>query len=115
MEQQHSKLGIASFILSIISIICIFILLIVAGTIEVSTPGGMDENSAAAAAIGMFYFLFTGFSIVGIGLGIAGLFAKDKKKIFAILGLIFSAAVLLIAISVMVVGLSMVNSSTYYY
>ncbi|MDR1007057.1 MAG: hypothetical protein LBL65_00635 [Campylobacteraceae bacterium] len=113
-EQKHSGLGIASFILSIISVICIFILLFVAGAIDVSTPGGMDENSVTAVVIGALYFLFTGFSVVGIGLGIAGLFSKDRKKIFAVLGLIFSATMLFISIAVMVVGLSMLDSAALY-
>ncbi|MDR0666508.1 MAG: hypothetical protein LBF71_03760 [Campylobacteraceae bacterium] len=113
--QKHSGLGVASFALSIISVVCIFVLFIVAGAIEVSTPGGMDENSAAAVIIGVLYFLFAGFSLVGVGLGIAGLFAKERKKIFAVLGLIFSAAIFIIAVAVMVIGLSMVDSAGYYY
>ncbi|MDR1614382.1 MAG: hypothetical protein LBS26_02305 [Campylobacteraceae bacterium] len=113
-ERKHSGLGIASFIMSILSIICIFTLLVVAGTIEVSTPGGMDENSVEAVIIGACYFLFVGFSIIGIGLGIAGLFSKERKKLFAILGLIFSSAILFISITVMVIGLQMVSGNYNY-
>jgi hypothetical protein len=111
-EQKHSKLGVASFVLSIISIICTFALIIAAITTDVS--GGLDENSARFMVIGTLYFLFVGFSIVGIGLGIAGLFAKNMKKVFAILGLVFSTAILVIAIGIMAIGLSAADKYIYY-
>jgi hypothetical protein len=41
-------------------------------------------------AIRALYLFLTSFSVVGIGLGIAGLCAKDEKKIFAILRLLLS-------------------------
>lgn len=108
MEQQkHSGLGIASFITSIASGILIFVLIIIAGVIETTTPGGMDENSLTAVIIGLSFFAFLGISLIALGLGIAGLFQKDRKNILAILGTVFAAGTILITILLLVVGLSM--------
>lgn len=102
--QKHSGLGIAAFITSITSAVSIFILIVIAGVIEVSTPGGMDEESAGAVVIGLLLFAFVGTTLVGLGLGIAGLVQKDRKKIYAILGVIFAAVTLLVTLVVMVIG-----------
>ncbi len=105
-EQKHSGLGIASFITSIVSGILTFLLIVIAGVIETSTPGGMDEESASAMIVGLFLFTFLGASLVALGLGIAGLMQKERKKIFAILGTVFAAVTLIITIFVLMLGLA---------
>ena len=106
-EQKHSGLGVASFITSLVSGILLFLLIVIAGVIEASTPGGMDEKSAAAVIVGLFLFAFLGAAFVALGLGIGGLLQKDRKKIFAILGAVFSAAASLGTIFIMMLGLVM--------
>ncbi|GAB6070326.1 hypothetical protein JCM30760_14230 [Thiomicrorhabdus hydrogeniphila] len=106
-KQKHSGLGIASFILSIASAVFIFLLVAIAGIIEASNPTGMDEESAAAVMIGLFLFIFLGGALVALGLGIAGLFQKERQKIFAILGVVFSVVTLLGTVLLIMIGLSM--------
>ena len=106
-EKKHSGLGIASFITSIVSGLLIFLLLVVAGVMEASTPGGIDEESAGAVMVGLFLFAFLGATLVALGLGIAGLLQKERKKIFAILGTVFSALSLVVTIFIMIIGLAM--------
>jgi hypothetical protein len=107
MEVKHSGVGIASFVTSIVAGGLIFLLVIIAGVLEVSTPGGMDEESIAAVLIGLFLFAFLGAELVALGLGIGGLIQKDRKKIFAILGVVFSATALLITLFILFLGLAM--------
>ncbi|MDX9687049.1 hypothetical protein [Halopseudomonas formosensis] len=107
MEVKHSGVGIASFVTSIVAGVLIFLLVIIAGVLEVSTPGGMDEESIAAVLIGLFLFAFLGAELVALGLGIGGLIQKDRKKIFAILGVVFSATALLITLFILFLGLAM--------
>jgi hypothetical protein len=104
---KHSKFGIASFVTALLSALLIFILFIVAGVLETTTPGGMDEKSAAAMIVGLVLFAFLFLSLISAGLGIGGLFEKDRKKIFAILGVIFSLLTLLGTIGLVVLGLAM--------
>ena len=106
-EQKHSRLGIASFITSIVSGILIFIVIVIAGVIEESTPGGMDEESAGAAMVGFAAIALLSAELVALGLGIAGLLQKERKKIFAILGVVFSAVTFVLVILLMILGLAM--------
>jgi len=106
-EKKHSGFGIASFITSIVSGLLIFLLIVVAGVMETSTPGGIDEESAGAVMVGLFLFAFLGAALVALGLGIAGLLQKERKKIFAILGTVFSAVSLVVTIFIMIIGSAM--------
>lgn len=106
-ERKHSGLGIASFVTSIASGILIFLLIVIAGVMETSTPGGMDEESVGAVMVGLFLLAFLAASCVALGLGIGGLIKKDRKKIFAILGTIFSSVILLGTLFIMIHGLAM--------
>jgi hypothetical protein len=105
-DQKHSRLGIASFITSIVSGVLMFLLLVIAGVMETSTPGGMDENSAGAMMVGLFLFAFLGAALVALGLGIGGLIEKDRKKIFAILGTVFAAITVVGSIFILMLGLA---------
>lgn len=106
-ERKHSGLGIASFITSIVSGILIFLDIVIAGVMEATTPGGVDEASAGAIIVGLFLFAFLGAAFVGLGLGIGGLLQKERKKIFAILGTVFSVISLLATIFIIILGLAM--------
>ncbi|MFN5869170.1 MAG: hypothetical protein ACK46A_07565 [Akkermansiaceae bacterium] len=74
---------------------------------EASSPGGMDEESTSAVMVGLFLFAFLGAALIALGLGIAGLLQKERKKIFAILGIVFSAVSLLVTIFLIILGLAM--------
>ncbi|MEJ2437470.1 MAG: hypothetical protein P8Y49_07125 [Sulfurovaceae bacterium] len=104
MEQKHSGIGIASFVISIVAGILIFIVLAIAGSIEASTPGGIDENSTEAVMIGLAIIGLLFLNVLSVGLGIGGLLQKERKKIFAILGTVFSSFFILGVIGLMVLG-----------
>jgi mannose/fructose/N-acetylgalactosamine-specific phosphotransferase system component IID len=104
---KHSGLGIASFIISLAMGICVFFLLVIAGIMEVSTPGGMDEESPAAVIIGLFIIAALIVTLIGIGFGIAGLIQKNRNKNFSILGVIFNTLITLGVIVIMTIGIFM--------
>lgn len=106
-ELKHSGLGIASFIVSIAAGVCIFFTFVIAGAIEATTPGGMNEESATAIIIGLLLVIFLFATLVSLGLGIGGLVQKERKKIFAILGTIFSATITLGTVALIVLGMAM--------
>ena len=86
-ELKHSGLGIASFAVCIVAGLIEFAAVAAAGVIEVSTPGGMDENSPVAILIGLALLGGLAIAMLGMGLGIAGLLQR-RKKAFAVLGVI---------------------------
>jgi hypothetical protein len=107
MEPKHSGLGIASFISSIFSGIFLFLIFVVAGVMEASTSGGLDEESPAAIVIGLCMFAFLFVALVALGLGIGGLIQKDRNKLFAVLGTVFSACAFLGTLALVLIGLAM--------
>ena len=108
MERQgQSKLGIASFLISILTAIGLFISFIIAGVMESNTYGGMDEESAGAIILGLFIFGFGFLDLLAIGLGIGGIFQKTRERITAIIGTIISSAVLIITVSLIGIGLAL--------
>ncbi|MEO8001410.1 MAG: hypothetical protein ABI644_06000 [Arenimonas sp.] len=104
---KHSKLGIASFIMSIVIGVLVVATVVTAGVMQVSTPGGMDEKATSTMLIGLAIIGLLGLDLVAIGLGFAGVFQKDCKKVFAILGLVFSSGIVLGTVALMIYGNSM--------
>ena len=100
----QSGLGIASLVLSIVSIIITFIVVTIAVVMEVSTPGGIDESSASAVVIGLFIFACLGLNLVSIGLGIAGIIQQQRTRICAVIGTALSSASSVVVVSLMAIG-----------
>ncbi|MSP60075.1 MAG: hypothetical protein EXR72_06975 [Myxococcales bacterium] len=95
-QRKHSGLGIASFVISLIAGPGMFIVIAAGGLMAASAPGGeLDEKSGAAIGIGLAIFGGMFVALIGAGLGIAGAVAKDRRRVFAVLGLIFNAMLLL--------------------
>ena len=108
MEQQrNSRLGLASLVTSTVSAVLLFLLLVVAGAMETSTPGGMDEESAEAVVIGALLLICSGAQLVALVLGLAGLFQSECKKTFAILGTVFSSLAIVGMIAILAIGLAL--------
>jgi len=74
MEKKHSGMGIASFI---ISLVMLFIQILI---YNFSTTHGYSDSLAA------LFFCLSIANLVGVGLGIAGLAQKGRKRIFSGLG-----------------------------
>ena len=88
MEQPHSRLGIASFVISVIVIVLFLALFAVAGVLHQKHPEGPYPGQILVGliAIGLFFA-----DVVAAGLGIASICQSASKRTFGILGLIFSA------------------------
>jgi hypothetical protein len=104
MEQNHSGRGIASFILSCISVFCLFFTIAVAGLMEASNPGATSDSVSMVVGLSALVFLFV--ALVALCLGIAGLIQKDRKKIYAVFGTIFSASAILGTLFLLIVGMT---------
>jgi hypothetical protein len=107
LGRKQSGLGIASFILAIVAGVTAVALVVIAGVIELSTPGGMDEESPQALIVGLGIFGVFALNLLGIGLGLGGLFQADRLRTFAVLGLVFNLLVILGIGGLMVLGLAM--------
>lgn len=103
----HSGLGIASFGLSLFCGVAAFVTVAIAGVIDASTPGGMQEDSAAAIIVGLGMIAVFGLVVVGGGIGAVALFQSDRNRLFAILGVVVNALIVVGICGLMAIGLAM--------
>jgi len=101
---KHSRFGIASFITSIFGAILI-VLFVTAAIIQSSGSEEPDPKSTAIIIMRLLFYFSVFVDFIALVLGIIGLCSKDKKKIFALLGTIFSSVAIFIAIIIIIVGL----------
>jgi hypothetical protein len=103
-RKKHSRLGIASSVLSLWGFVAFFLFIIYI-VLHSSTGTKDDENQLAYVLIGIFAIVSLLITLVGIGLGIAGIIQKNRNRFFAIIGLVFNG------LTVLTFGLLMVYGS----
>jgi hypothetical protein len=92
---KHSGPGIASFILALAAGSLDAIIFVVAQVMDSAQPGAIAPGTPEGAVVlsGMCLGVFS--AVVGIGLGIGGLCQQHRRTVFAVLGLVFNALLLL--------------------
>lgn len=105
VHRKHSLFGIASFIASMTLIFFVILLIVAAVYFEVFA-GGMPDNERLNLIVGLFFILGALCSLVGIALGIAGLFERNKKKLFSILGVTLNSVSIIVVIILIAIGVS---------
>jgi hypothetical protein len=107
MARKHSGLGIVSFIISLASGLLVFLIFVMLAMIEVSEPGTVNEDSALAMLAGLLIIGLALADVVALVLGIVGAAQKDRKRVFPILGIIFSSCNLLGILMIVGFGLAL--------
>ncbi|PZD94283.1 hypothetical protein DNH61_17880 [Paenibacillus sambharensis] len=98
---KHSGLGIASFVIGIVSIIGIIaVIFLVAASISTYllpnntiAPGFETDPVVIISSLSILAVLFLSF--VGLVLGIIGLVIKRRRKVFSIIGVVLNGLLLL--------------------
>lgn len=103
----ESGLGIASFIISIVSGLGVFTLFLMAAYMDVRRQGPLEDDSPEIVLIGLGILGAGLLALIGLGLGIAGVAQRSRTRIFAVIGLIFNALIALGMVSLMAVGAAM--------
>ena len=103
-EHKHSGLGVAAFVISRCVGLLQFILIVTAGVIEAASESGMDENSPEALVLGAGIIGLLLVDVLAIGLGIGGVVQSNRKKIFAVLGIVFAAITIVLTVVLMILG-----------
>ncbi len=131
---KHSGLGIASFVLALISVVLIIVTIALGATFvsevandeaaqqrwaqvdpedEAAVMEMMQESGFASllvaglAGIGAF-----GIAFIGLILGIIGAFSKNRRKVFSIIGLSLNALMLFAPILLFIIGIAQGFSGT---
>ena len=111
IKPKHSGFGVASFSISIAVGLLILVVFVIAGILQVSTPGGMDQHSIKNMVIGLSIIGLLLFDIIAAVFGIIGLFQRERKKLFAILGTIFSLLTVILVIALIIFGIMKVKGA----
>jgi hypothetical protein len=104
---KHSGFGIASFIITLAVGALEFVLIAIAGILEATTPGGIDENSPIAMLLGLVMIGGLLVNLLGMIFGVVGLFQRERKKVFALLGVLFGCLVFVGLLFVIIIGVAM--------
>ena len=105
-ENAHSRMGVASFVVAILATV-VLVALFVAGTVVASSafenvdPQTLDpeslQNSPAFASLALIGIGVLGcliLYVIGLGLGVAGLIQRTRKRLFSALGTALNGLVL---------------------
>jgi len=103
----HSGVGVASFVIACVAFITLL-------ATSVSCVANIDVDfetieESVGAVIGLLFLLSIGLLLIGVSTGIIGVVQSNRKKLFAILGLIFNLLMLLPIVAVLILGFS-INS-----
>lgn len=99
----QSGFGTAAFVISLVSFVIDAILMGLAMLVVSDSPGGGDESFYAVVGLGCCGSSI--FNIAGVVLGIVGLVQADRRRGFAIAGLVINALLLLAVACLVLVGL----------
>jgi hypothetical protein len=98
---RHKGLGIASFILAIVTLSGIFMAIVLAGLMSVN--GSATPTLKMIVGFAMLFFLL--LDVVGIAVGIAGVVDRTSKKTFPVMGIALCTGTLVLRAVIVAVGL----------
>ena len=105
---KHSGLGIASFVIAIIVGVIELETIVIAAVIGMNAGAkGIADDSPEAMGIGLGAFCGLALAVLGGILGLIGCFQPNRRKVFAILGLLFNAAILVLVVALVIIGHAM--------
>ena len=97
--------AIASFLISILNGLFLFVLILVATVITANQNAPMNDHDPKAIMLGLGILGGLALAVLGVILGFVGV-GQKAGTVFAILGIIFNGLVLLSVLGLLVVGLA---------
>lgn len=101
---RHSGLGIASFVTSLVGGFSGFAVVVACVLMMSDDLDALPDDDPGLILLGLGGIGCAGLILVSMILGIAALFQADRKKMFAILGIIFSGLTGLAAVGLLILG-----------
>jgi hypothetical protein len=102
----HSRLGIASFIISLVAGSSLVAATFALMCLLFATAGGKVEGrpSPLMVFLGCWMLLAPVGALLGAALGIAGLVERGRRRVFAALGLVFNGLIVLGLVFLLIIG-----------
>ncbi|WP_052380613.1 hypothetical protein [Paenibacillus camerounensis] len=113
-DYKHSGPGIASFVIALVTVIGYAIAFVYAGmqatSILNSSNDVINDSSQAIMMLGLAVIILVAVNIAGAVVGIIGLTLRRRKKVFAIIGTIINAIILILFM--LMIATVLVNAGT---
>ena len=116
----HSRLGISSFVLGVLAVVALILLVVVTPFLFSSALEGVDPQSldpqdlngdspvvVIAGLVGLGFLVSILLNLVGLGLGIAGLVQRRRRRLFAAIGTALNGLVVLGVIALFAVSFAL--------
>jgi hypothetical protein len=104
MDNKHSRLGIASFGISII-VGCLMLALFIVASVLNAGHIQHGEEYPGQTMVGLVGIALLAADVIAVGLGIAALCQTGTRRLFGILGLTFSSVTIVGAVGLIIIGL----------
>jgi len=104
MEEKHSRLGIASFAVSVAVGCSMLLLFVIGGVLSAGRIQGAQDYPGQVV-VGIVAILLLAADIVALGLGLAALFQPATKRVFGVLGLTFSSLTVVGSSALIAIGI----------
>jgi hypothetical protein len=105
MEEKHSKIGIASFGISILVGFLVVAMFVIAGALNAGrVEHGHDYPGQTFVGLSIIALLAA--DVLAVGLGIAALCQSGTRRLFGILGLTFSSVTILGTVGLIIIGIA---------
>ena len=101
VKKRQSQLGIASLVLSILTFISLFIIIVLTFVLPYESSS-YAEQADIEMILGIIILFTISLDIFAIGLGISGIFQRSRSRLTAFVGTIISMATLIIMIALLV-------------
>ena len=106
VRRRHSGMGIASFVIGLISVLSIVGVLGLAVAMNVANGGvAPDDTAPQVVMLGLLMILAGMICLVGLGLGIAAAMQKNRRRALGVIGICLNGPVALIFLLVIILGL----------
>jgi hypothetical protein len=90
----HSGLGIASFVIGLVVVVIVLLMVLLIGVLA-ANRANRNTADTMAAMTGLSICGGALASLVGLGLGMAGVIQEDRNRTFAVIGLILNGLIIL--------------------
>lgn len=99
MNQKHSSLGVTSFFMGIICGLLATFFLFFHAIVSCFSMVMLDKHNLTD----VFFFILLLGNAVALLLGIASLFQKERRKLFGLMGMVFSGGMLFLNIGLYII------------
>lgn len=103
-NRSHSGLGIASFIMGVVTLLAFIAVVVIATGMAMAAGGHLDPKSVQAVMLGLSIVLDGLLSMIGLGLGIACAAQHRHRRILGIIGLCMNALVIVLVLVCFIIG-----------